>query len=295
MSRMRELLDRHGLRPKKAWGQNFLADERAVERIVDAAGATSEDVVVEIGAGLGALTAPLAARARRVIAVDRDPDMIAVLRAELEGVANVEIRSEDAQSFDFVAAARTAGRPLIVVGNLPYQITSTLLFAILEASGAGSIVRRAVVMIQKEVADRVRAAPGSKTYGRLSVMVQQLADVRALFEVPPGAFIPNPQVRSTVLALEPRPAPRAAVADAALFAEVVRRAFGARRKMLRRALAGGWEDDGVAAALQAAGIEGTRRAEELSIEELARVSDAIGRAARRRVDPEAVIGGGDDA
>lgn len=284
MSRMRELLDRHGLRPKKAWGQNFLSDDRVVERIVNGLAPAREDVVVEIGAGLGALTVPLAARAGRVIAVERDPDMIAVLQAELGHAANVELCAQDAQSFDFALAAQQAGRPLLVVGNLPYQITSPLLFAVLAASDGGRAIRRIVVMVQKEVGDRMRAAPGSKIYGRLSVMVQHQADVRVMFDVGPGSFVPNPQVRSTVLAIEPRGVSRAQGVDPALFEEVVRRAFGARRKMLRRSLASGWQDAGVEAALAAAAVAGTRRAEELTVEELARVAEAIGRHGQRRAD-----------
>jgi 16S rRNA (adenine1518-N6/adenine1519-N6)-dimethyltransferase len=268
----RALLSRHGLRAKKSWGQNFLVDPNVRRRIVAAAGPGVDDVVVEIGAGLGAITAGLAEAAGRVIAIERDPDLVPLLEAELAARGNVTVSPTDALVFDFAAAARQAGRPLVVVGNLPYQITSPLLFAILEA---GAAIARAVLMVQREVAERIVAAPGSKTYGRLSVMAQQQAAVEILFHVGAGAFHPRPAVTSTVMRATPRPAPLAAVADSALFATVVRAAFSTRRKMLRRALAPTFGHEPARAALARAGIADTRRAEELSVAELARLASAL--------------------
>jgi 16S rRNA (adenine1518-N6/adenine1519-N6)-dimethyltransferase len=267
----RQLLARHGLQPKKSWGQNFLVDPGVRRRIVAAAAPTNEEVVVEIGAGLGALTAALAERAARVIAIERDRDLVPLLQAALAGRGNVTVSGTDALDFDFAAEARAAGRPLVVVGNLPYQITSPLLFALLDG---GAAVARAVLMVQREVAERVVAGPGSKTYGRLSVMVQQQAGVEILFHVPPGAFHPQPAVTSTVMRVVPRLAPLAA-ADPAVFAEVVRAAFATRRKMLRRALAPVFGEGPARAALARAGIAETRRAEELAVPELARLAGAI--------------------
>lgn len=273
----RVVLARHGLDAKKSWGQNFLVDRTVHERIVRAAAATADDLVVEIGAGLGTLTAallnaPRAIPPRTILAVERDPDMLRVLHAELGAEPRVEIRAGDAVHFDFAAAARQAGRPVIVVGNLPYQITTALLFAIVEA---GSSVSRAIVMVQREFADRVVAPPGSKVYGRLSVMIQQQAEARLLFNVHPGAFFPRPRVVSAVMTIARRERPTAAVADEAMFARVVKDAFSTRRKMLRRSLGDAFGDDRAGAAFAASGVDGRRRPEELSIAEFGRLADAL--------------------
>ncbi len=271
----RELLGRHGLLPKKSLGQNFLVDPRVQERIVAAAQIQTSDVVVEIGAGLGALTARLADIAGKVIAIDRDARLVEVLRSELADRPNLEIVLGDALEFELGEAACKAGRPLVVVGNLPYVVTSPVLFATLEAAAAGRVVDRAIFMVQKEFAQRMLAPPGSRTYGRLSVMVQQAAAAEILFHVGAGAFLPPPAVTSTVLRLRPRAQPLAPVRDADLFARVVREAFGARRKMLRRALEPGFGGARAAAALEAAGIAGTRRAEELAVADFARLANAL--------------------
>jgi len=271
----RELLGRHGLSPKKSLGQNFLVDPHVQERIVAAAQIEGTDVVVEIGAGLGALTARLADVAHKVIAIDRDAQLVGVLRTELADRPNLEIVLGDALDFDLGEAARKHGRPLVVVGNLPYVVTSPVLFATIEAADGGQVVDRAVFMVQKEFAQRMLAPPGSRTYGRLSVMVQQAAAAEILFHVGAGAFLPAPAVTSTVLRLRPRAQPLAEVCDAGLFARVVREAFGARRKMLRRALEPGFGGNRAAAALEAAGIAGTRRAEELAVADFARLANAL--------------------
>ena len=269
------MLARHGLRAKKSWGQNFLHDRSVHARIVAAAACTAEDVVVEIGSGLGTLTAALATAEpppARVIALERDADMLRVLQAELGAEPRVTITPADAAAFDFAAASRDAGRPLVVVGNLPYQIASALVVGLVEARGA---ISRAVVMVQREFAQRVVAPPGSRTYGRLSVTVQQHAEARILFHVPPGAFHPPPNVTSSVMRLVPRAAPLAPVRDEALFAEVVKQAFSTRRKMLRRALEPAFGDAAVARALAAASIDETLRAERLSVADFARLADAF--------------------
>jgi 16S rRNA (adenine1518-N6/adenine1519-N6)-dimethyltransferase len=277
----RKVLARHGLAPKKSWGQNFLHDRSVHARIVAEVGAAAEDVVVEIGAGLGTLTAALAGATpapRRVIAIERDPEMQRVLAAELGGEPHVELVHADALAFDFDAAARAAGRPLIVVGNLPYQIASALVLALVEAGARGAIAR-AVVMVQREMAQRLVAPPGNRSYGRITVAVTQHAEARILFHVRPGSFHPAPEVTSSVMRFTPRAAPLAAVRDVDLFAEVVKHAFATRRKMLRRALAGRFGEAVVTTALAASGIAGTRRAEELSVAEFARLADALGDAA----------------
>ena len=273
----RRVLARHGLAAKKSWGQNFLHDRSVLGRIVAAAGASGDDTVVEIGAGLGTLTGALARAApppRRILAVERDPDMQRVLGAELAGDAHVEVVAADALAFDYAAAARAAGRPVIVVGNLPYQISSALVLALLDA-GARGAVARAVVMIQREMAQRIVAPPGSRTYGRLTVAVAQHAEARILFHVRPGSFHPAPAVTSSVVSLTPRPAPLAPVRDPALFEAVVKQAFATRRKMLRGALGAQFGEQAVAAAFAATGIAGTKRAEQLSVTDFGRLADAL--------------------
>jgi 16S rRNA (adenine1518-N6/adenine1519-N6)-dimethyltransferase len=271
----RRLLAKYELHAKKSWGQNFLVDRNVLERIVRAAALGPDDVVVEIGAGLGALTAALASATpapRRIIAVERDPDMVRVLHAELADRPQVEVRAADAVHLDLAAERAAAGRPLVVVGNLPYQIGSVILLALAQAGGA---VARAVVMVQKEFAQRVIAPAGNKIYGRLSVMIQQRMSARVLFHVGPGAFHPAPKVTSSVLRLEPRAAPLAPVRDPALFERVVKEAFGTRRKMLRRALEPAFGAAAVARALEQAAIAGTLRAEALAVADFGRLSNAM--------------------
>jgi 16S rRNA (adenine1518-N6/adenine1519-N6)-dimethyltransferase len=271
----RAILQSHGLRAKKSWGQNFLVDTRVQERIVAAASVGSDDVVVEIGAGLGALTRRLVAHAGQVIAIEHDAELAALLEQELGPCPGLRVERVDALGFDFAAAAHAAGRPLVVVGNLPYQITSPLLFAITEAAAGGRAIGRAILMVQKEFAQRMLAVPGSKVYGRLSVTVQQQAEGEILFHVGPGAFHPRPSVTSTVLRLRPRLTPLAPVRDPARFAQVVKQAFATRRKMLRRALEPLAGAEAAACALARSEILGTRRAEELSVADFARLADAF--------------------
>jgi 16S rRNA (adenine1518-N6/adenine1519-N6)-dimethyltransferase len=280
----RRVLARHGLAAKKSWGQNFLHDRAVLARIVAAVGATGDDVVVEIGAGLGTLTAALAAASpvpRKLLAVERDPDMQRVLEAELArddsaeaNGAPVEVVSADALTFDYDAAARAAGRPVVVVGNLPYQISSALVLALVDA-GARGAVSRAVVMVQREMAQRIVAPPGSRTYGRLTVAVAQHAAARILFHVRPGSFHPAPAVTSSIISLTPRPAPLAPVRDAALFEAVVKQAFATRRKMLRGALGAAFGEEAVTAAFTSTGIAGTKRAEELAVADFAALANVL--------------------
>jgi 16S rRNA (adenine1518-N6/adenine1519-N6)-dimethyltransferase len=197
-----------------------------------------------------------------------------VLDAELAGDAHVQVIAADALAFDYAAASRDAGRPVIAVGNLPYQISSALVLALVEVGARGALAR-AVVMVQREMAQRIVAPPGSRTYGRLTIAVAQHAEARILFHVRPGSFHPAPAVISSVLSLVPRAAPLAPVRDAALFEAVVKQAFATRRKMLRGALAARFGDAAVTAALAASGIAGTQRAEQLSVADFARLANAL--------------------
>jgi 16S rRNA (adenine1518-N6/adenine1519-N6)-dimethyltransferase len=266
----RALLDKYGLRAKKSWGQNFLVADSIHAAIVRATVRADDDWVVEIGAGLGTLTARLAAAVPRgrVLAVERDRDMIAVLASELGSAPNVEIRAEDALAFDYPGAAVRAGKPVVVVGNLPYQIASPLLFSILESRRG---VSRAVVMLQRELADRILAEPGTKEYGALGIMIGTYADARVVARAPAGAFYPPPKVDSMVLELTPLPGPRYPLIDERRHRAVVQAAFQQRRKTLRNALRAAGLDDG--SALARAGIDGARRGETLSIQEFTELAN----------------------
>ncbi len=217
------------VRPKKRLGQHFLADPNVIGKIVDAVGAPAGAPVVEIGPGAGALTGRLLARYPALTAVEVDPEAVAHLRAAHPGL---DLRQADVLDLDWAALADEKGGPLWVVGNLPYYITSPILFALL---GARAHLRRAVVMIQKEVAERIVAEPGTKAYGILSVQLQLLARPAYLFSVSRHVFRPKPDVESAVLALE-FDAPEPEGVDSAALRRVVRAAFGQRRKMLRNSL-----------------------------------------------------------
>jgi 16S rRNA (adenine1518-N6/adenine1519-N6)-dimethyltransferase len=272
----RVLLDRYGLRAKKSFGQNFLISDRAFRAIVDATVRTDEDWIVEIGSGLGTLTSRLAERVTegKVIALEQDPDMVTVLRGELGGVDNVEINQVDALRYDLKMAARWRGDKIAVCGNLPYHISSPLLFRIIDARAD---ITHAVVMIQKEMADRIVAAPGGKEYGSIGVMLRTYADVTTVAKVGAGSFVPPPKIDSTVIKLVPLPdaQPRVPIADGKHYAAVVHAAFGQRRKTLRNALRAVFAAEGVDAALASTGIDGGRRGETLDIAEFAALAAAI--------------------
>jgi 16S rRNA (adenine1518-N6/adenine1519-N6)-dimethyltransferase len=275
---VRELLTRHGLRARHALGQHFLIDERVYDRIVAEVQAAPDDWIVEIGAGLGTLTRRLCAVVPRgrVVALERDPRLHAVLGAELPGDLPLERWLGDAVRFDLDALASRAQRRLLVAGNLPYQISSPILARLEESR---RVVTRAVIMLQREVAERLVAAPGTDGYGGLSVMLAQHFDVSLVRRVGPRAFLPPPRVDSAVVRLEARASARVVVADEGHLGRVVRAAFGQRRKTLRNALQVAASREAVAIALTAAAIDGQRRGETLSLAEFARLADVLGPAA----------------
>ena len=261
------LLRRYGLRAKKSWGQCFLHDPSVLDRIVAIAGVGPDDAVLEIGAGLGSLTARLAGAARRVIAVERDRELCAVLRAELGSCAKVEVLEANALTLELAGL----GEPLLVVGNLPYNIASPLLFRILDQRAA---VRRATLMLQRELAERLAAPPGGRLYGAPSVLLQDAAEVRLCFVVPGGAFVPRPRVDSAVLRIDLRAASLSGVPFASL-QRVVHAAFRQRRKTLRRALESTFGAGPVARALERSGVDGGRRGETLSVQEFGALAQAL--------------------
>lgn len=246
-------------RPRKRFGQHFLHDPAVIRRIVDAIASRPGMRVVEIGPGRGALTGLLLERVGALDAIEIDRDLIAELTQRLGHDGRLRLHSADVLDFDFCALA--GGAPLHLVGNLPYNISTPLLFHLHDQAHC---IEQMVFMLQKEVAERLAAAPGGKDYGRLSVMIQWRFTVTKLFDVGPGAFHPPPQVESTVVRLTPRP-PVIELRDAAHFARVVKAAFAQRRKTLRNSLRGVV----ALAALERAGIDAVRRAETLSPREFA--------------------------
>ena len=261
------LLRTHGLRPKKDWGQCFLQDRRVIERIVATIDPGLQDTVVEIGAGLGAITYPLTARAQCLLAIERDRDLATILREQLATYAHAHVVEANALQYDF----RQHEPPLTVVGNLPYQISSPLLFRLLAQRDA---ISRAVVMLQRELAERIAASPGNRTYGVPSVLFQQYADVKLCFHVKRTAFIPSPNVDSAIIELCFRETPRASAPEP-LFTEIVRTAFGGRRKMLQRALRSRFQPQQLKTAFESADIDSRQRAEQLSVEQFATLARAL--------------------
>jgi 16S rRNA (adenine1518-N6/adenine1519-N6)-dimethyltransferase len=258
----------------RALGQHFLRDRSVVDRIVDLVAPTARDLVVEIGPGRGALTETLAARAGRLLTLEIDAELAATLQARFAASSHVEVRQADARQFDYrtlrALTPDPAGR-VLVVGNLPYSVGKPILAALVEATAA---IDEMALMLQKEVAERVAAEPGGKTYGALSVLTQVSVAARLVFSVPPGAFSPPPQVDSAVLHLVAHRTPPVPVADPGRFATVVRAAFGQRRKSLANALAAGLSlgTERARRLCEAASIDPGRRAETLSLAEFARLA-----------------------
>jgi 16S rRNA (adenine1518-N6/adenine1519-N6)-dimethyltransferase len=271
---LREVIARHGITARKSLGQNFLLDLNLTGRIARAAQITGRRVL-EIGPGPGGLTRALIdAGAAEVIAVERDPRCLGAL-AEIATAFPGRLTVREADALDLDEAELAAGERLSVVANLPYNIGTALLLKWLGRPGWWDSL---TLMFQKEVAERLAAAPGHKAYGRLSVWTQWRATVRRLFDVDPRAFVPPPKVTSTVVRLEPRPAP-AAPADPQALERVLAAAFGQRRKMLRQSLKALGPDS--EALLACAGIASTRRAEELSIAEFCALARAFAPTATR--------------
>ncbi|PYM87714.1 MAG: ribosomal RNA small subunit methyltransferase A [Candidatus Rokuibacteriota bacterium] len=253
---------------RRALGQHFLRDGGIARAIVDLVAPTAADLAVEIGPGQGALTGELARRAGRVLALEVDRTLVERVRAAFPAV---EVLAADARAWDWTSLARPAGGRALVVGNLPYSVGTTILTALTRAPRA---IDAMALMLQREVAERVAAAPGSKVYGSLSVHVQLHWHVELALRVPPGAFRPPPKVESAVLRLAPLPGPRVDLPDEQRFEAVVRAAFARRRKTLANALATGLglSVGATRDAATSAGVDPGRRAETLSIQEFAEVA-----------------------
>jgi 16S rRNA (adenine1518-N6/adenine1519-N6)-dimethyltransferase len=253
-------------RPKKSFGQHFLHEKRYIERIVSAISPRADDFVVEIGPGEGALTLPLLAAAGKLTAIELDTDLIPDLKARAASVGELSIIHSDVLKVDFTALAHRHGvERLRVAGNLPYYISSPILFHCVEHAGA---IQDMHFMLQKEVVDRMAADPGSKVYGRLSVMLQLVCNVVPLFNVPPGAFRPPPKVDSAVVRLVPLAPDQRHDADPDRLYAIVKAAFAQRRKTLGNALKHVMD----ANAIMAADVDPKARAETLSPHEYVRLA-----------------------
>lgn len=278
----RHILNRFGIRTQKKLGQHFLVDEAVVRRIAESLELKANMPVLEIGPGIGTLTQFLAMTGACVTAVELDRRCIEIMGTTLKAYKNIRIVQGDVLNLDF-AELMGAG-PFQIVGNLPYYITTPIVMKILEGQVPAE---KMVFMVQKEVADRMVSAPGSKEYGALSVAVQYHTEAVKLFEVPSAAFMPPPAVDSAVILCTKRAQPPVDVPSAKLFFRVVRAAFGQRRKTLANSLqGGGFAKEEVIAMLQETGIKGERRGETLSLEEFAALSRSYARNRKEGVSDE---------
>jgi 16S rRNA (adenine1518-N6/adenine1519-N6)-dimethyltransferase len=274
-SRTRALLAARGLHPRRVRGQNFLVDPRVRDAIVAAAGVGPGDTVLEIGPGTGILTEALLQVGAVVLAVEVDRDLAALLRDRLAGETGFTVWVADALRFDLAAhlGNHPARGTIQVVANIPYNITSPLILRLLRCRELFSTLH---LTVQREVADRLGATPGSKAYGALTLACQYWASVRRVFPIRRSAFYPAPEVDSTLVRFDLRDEPRVQVRSAEQLFGVIRASFGQRRKMLRNALChAGWRPEAVDAALAISEISGDRRGERLTLEEFARLCEAL--------------------
>lgn len=277
---IRQLKEKYGFRFAKGLGQNFLTDPSVPEDMVRGSGIGEEDLVIEIGPGIGVLTAAAAEAAGRVVAIEIDRRLLPILEETLREYGNTEVICGDVLETDLAELIRREKEDhglagdVHIIGNLPYYITTPIIMKLLEEDLPAQSI---TVMMQKEVADRIEAGPGSRAYGAISVAVQYYCTVSRIIDVPKEAFLPAPKVDSAVLLLQLRDAKAVRVTDEARFFDCVKAGFGQRRKTLLNALsgAGGISKDLVREVLAAAGIEEQRRAETLSLEEFARIANEL--------------------
>ena len=279
MTSPRILLAAYNLRPKKKLGQNFLVDPSTAKMIVDYSEILPDDVVIEIGAGLGALTIPAARRVQKVFAVEKDRQIIDILKIELlaSNLSNVAIIENNILMVDIKALVRNIDRKIVVMGNLPYNISSQILVQLVKTR---NVISRAILMFQKEMAQRITAQPGCKDYGRLTVMLRYCSDIKKLADVKASLFFPKPKVDSEVLEIRFKERLEYSAKDEAFLFNVIKAAFGNRRKTLKNALAASALDIDANTAknvLESSDIDPIRRAETLNIEEFVRLSNNLAR------------------
>ena len=274
-----EIIQKYEFMFQKKFGQNFLIDTHVLEKIISSAGVTKEDCVLEIGPGIGTMTQYLAENARQVVAVEIDKNLIPILGETLAGYDNVTVINEDILKVDIkeIAEKYNDGRPIKVVANLPYYITTPIIMGLFES---GVPIDNITVMVQKEVADRMQEGPGSKDYGALSLAVQYYAEPEIVANVPPNCFIPRPNVGSAVIRLTRHREMPVKVNDAEHMFRIIRASFNQRRKTLQNGLNNSpeipYSKETILAAIEQMGLPATVRGEALSLEQFAQLSDILG-------------------
>jgi 16S rRNA (adenine1518-N6/adenine1519-N6)-dimethyltransferase len=276
-SAVRGLSERYGIRAAKRLGQNFLTDKNIIDRIMDGARVSGDDCVIEVGPGMGALTAAAAERARRVVAVEIDRRLTSLLEETLSAYDNVRVVNDDILKTDLrglLSADEAGSGPVKIIGNLPYYITTPVIMRFLEE---GPPAENMTFMMQKEVAERITAKAGESGYGALTVAVRYRCETKLVMRVPREVFMPKPKVDSAVLRFDVRAEKAVKPRSEAMFFAVVRAGFGKRRKTLLNALTGlcGRGKDEIGSALKIAGVDPMRRAETLELSEFAAIADAV--------------------
>lgn len=271
-----EVIQKYEFAFQKKFGQNFLIDTHVLDKIIRAAGVTKEDMVLEIGPGIGTMTQCLAEAAGRVVAVEIDSNLIPILKDTLKDYDNITVINEDILKVDIkkLAEEYNGGRPIKVVANLPYYITTPIIMGLFESEVP---IDNITVMVQKEVADRMQTGPGSKDYGALSLAVQYYAEPYIVANVPPNCFIPRPNVGSAVIRLTRHQKPPVEVKDSGLMFRLIRASFNQRRKTLQNGLNNSSElhysKEQIARAIESLGVPATVRGEALTLEQFARLAN----------------------
>jgi 16S rRNA (adenine1518-N6/adenine1519-N6)-dimethyltransferase len=273
----REIIKQYGIKPNKKLGQSFLIDINVINRITNVANISQEDIVVEIGAGIGVLTENIAKKAKRVIAVEIDRNLVEVLKDKFGVYDNVEVHSGDILKFDFNSISETHSSKIKIIGNVPYNISSPLIFRLLSFR---PVISDFILMLQKEIVQRLVSVPDNKIYGVPSVIMQMFASAEKIFDVPSTCFYPKPKVESAIIKGAFREKPLVHLQDEIFFTGLVKAAFAQRRKMLfnnlkKSKLLEGISESFLKEALKLAGIDGQRRGETLSIEEFGHLSNIL--------------------
>ena len=274
MVSIKKELAEYDLIPRKRWSQHFLVDPNILNKVIRTAQVEKEDVILEVGPGLGEMTLALARQVEKVIAVEIDPKLVAILNKKMKDYPNVEVVKGDILKVDFRQFLKREGHPIKVVANLPYQISTPLLFRFIESKEAFSTF---TLMLQKEVAERMVAPPGRKEYGPLSIFIQIFLDVSIRFFIKPSAFFPPPKVESAVVHMVWKEKPMIETKDEEWFKRVVRACFGYRRKTLVNALKHSelFLPEPVELKMEAIGIDPRRRPETLTIQEFVSLAEAL--------------------
>ena len=273
-----EIIQKYQFGFQKKFGQNFLIDDHVLTKIMDGANVTKDDFVLEIGPGIGTMTQYLAERARQVLAVEIDTKLLPILEETLAPYDNVEVLNNDILKVDMneIANKYNNGKPIKVVANLPYYITTPIIMGLFES---GVPIDNITVMVQKEVADRMQVGPGTKDYGALSLAVQYYAEPYIIANVPPNCFIPRPNVGSAVIRLTRHQEPPVQVKDEKLMFRIIRASFNQRRKTLQNGLNNAqdlsFSKEEIVKAIESIGLKATVRGEALTLEEFAKLSDAL--------------------